>query len=108
MIKNKPLYHIALLSPIFAIIIIIADTQMAGILARYICDFAWLFTLSTIIIILTLLKENKLNKTIKNLIIVLIFLAIVLNILNYLDGNYLYKLNQELFYKLYYMFMFWI
>ena len=61
-ITDKKLFKISVISVIFTLIIIIADTEMAGILPRYLYDFAWLINLSTIIVILSLLDKNLLNK----------------------------------------------
>ena len=48
---DKNIYLFGLVSYISAIIIIIFDTQMAGVLPRYICDFAWLFLLPTLFVL---------------------------------------------------------
>ena len=52
--KDKIVYNISWLAIILVFIIIVVDTQMAGILPRYICDFSWLILLATIIVILGL------------------------------------------------------
>lgn len=106
-IENKKLYYLTLLSSIFALIIIIVDSQMAGILTRYYMDFAWLFTLSTVIILLSLLRKYK-NEDLKKIIIILLFVSIIYNALIYVTQSSLY-IDQDLFYeKLYHLFVFWL
>ena len=61
-IKNKTLYIISVLCTIFSLIIVIADTQRAGILPRYFTDFAWLLFISTSIIIFAIINSIKDNK----------------------------------------------
>ncbi len=108
LIKDKTVYQISVACGIFAIIIIVADTQMAGVLPRYIADFAWLLMLSTLIGILAVMTNDKVNDKIKRVIIVLVVLCIGYNLLLYNLGDNLFDMNKELYYKLYYTFMFWL
>lgn len=76
-INNKTLFYISVLANIFGIIIVIVDTQMAGILPRYTSDFAWLFYLSTAISIFAIINhfEDKKNRTtILNSILLILFI----------------------------------
>ena len=107
LIKNKELSNICLWSIITALLIVLADTQMAGILSRYIFDFAWAILLSTIIVILAIVN-NKPNLEIKKLILFGLVLSIVINTFLYFQGSYLFLENNYFYQKLYYMFMFWL
>ncbi len=107
LIKNKELSSICLWSIITALIIVLADTQMAGILSRYIFDFGWAILLSTIIVILAIVN-NKPNLEIKKLILFGLVLSIVINTFLYFQGSYLFLENNYFYQKLYYMFMFWL
>ena len=80
---------------------------MAGILIRYFMDFAWLFTLSTVIILFSLLGKYK-NEDFRKIIIILLFVSIIYNALIYVTQSSLY-IGQDLFYeKLYHLFVFWL
>ncbi len=96
------LFKISIASIIFALIIIIADTQMAGILSRYIVDFGWLIALSTIIVILSLLNKKVLNMDLKKIIIILISISIIYNMFTFFINKDLINID-----KFRYMFMFW-
>ena len=107
-IQNKQLYLLCIVSTIMAIVIVIADTQMAGILSRYINDFAFLILISTIIIVLSLLKKINIEK--EKLLKCLLVISIIVNCLIFFLGKNLFADNQSqiLFYKLYHLFMFWL
>ena len=68
-LKAKGLFMFCVLSAIFSVVIIIADTQMAGVLARYYSDFSWLLYLPAIIITLTIFEKlSGANSEIKKLL----------------------------------------
>ena len=107
-IDNDKLFKFCVTLNIMALIIIIADTEMAGILSRYINDFAFMLNLSTIIIILSLLKNISVEK--EKIIKWLIVISLIMNCLVFFLGKNLFvdSQSQILFYKLYYLFMFWL
>ena len=110
-INNKQLSNICLASLIFSIIIVIADTEMAGILPRYIYDFSWLLCIGTIIVILSLLNNKNLHIEFKKLIITLIFISVIYNCFTFFMGDSILVENDNLrtiYYYLYYMFNFWL
>ena len=110
-IEDKKLYKLSILSVIFALIIVIADTQMAGILPRYISDFAWLINLSTIIVLLSLLDKNILNKDFKKLIVILIMFSLISNCLIFFTESTIlskYNVLKTIYYYIYHSFMFWL
>ncbi len=56
-LKFKGLFYFCIMSIIFSVCIVIADTQLAGLLQRYMVDFAWLMFIPGIILILILLER---------------------------------------------------
>lgn len=65
-LKEKKLFGMVVACTLFAVIIVVADTQLAGILSRYYADFLWLLFLAAIPVLLQLwetLKGSSLQKT---------------------------------------------
>ena len=65
-LKEKKLFGMVVACTLFAVIIVFADTQLAGILSRYYADFLWLLFLAAIPVLLQLwesLKGSSLQKT---------------------------------------------
>lgn len=58
-LKEKGLKAIVIMSLIFALIVVIADTQMAGILPRYYSDFGIFLSIPMVCVILSLFEEGK-------------------------------------------------
>lgn len=58
-LKQKGLYGLAIAAVTLAVSVVIADTQMAGILSRYYADFVWLIFLAAIIVLLQLWETAK-------------------------------------------------
>ncbi len=110
-INNKELFSLCLVAVISSLLIIIADTEMAGILPRYLADFGWLLSLSTVIVILSLLKNKKLSFEIKRLLITFIVISIVYNLLTFFlnkDTFSNYNILGYIYYRIYYLVMFWL
>ena len=108
--KDKKIYYISILSIIFALIIILVNTQMAGILPRYFIDFSWLFLLSTILVILTLSKKFQKNPLFIKIIVILVFISFTYNMFTSLfDATYQLKsFNPSYYETLRYIFNFWL
>ncbi len=102
-IINSDLFKMSILFNMFALIIVVADTEMAGILPRYIGDFGFLISLSTVIVILSLLSKKILNNDFKKLIVIFITISIIYNALTFFLNKNLTGLDN-----FYYMFMFWL
>ncbi len=104
------LYKICKYSFFIALIIIIFDTEIAGILPRYIFDFGFLFALSTVIIILSILNKKALNKNISKILICFILISIIYNSFTFfLTRNFNNNLfYNQVYYYIYYTFMFWL
>lgn len=110
-INNKTLSNICLATLLFAVVIILADTQMAGILPRYIYDFSWLLCIGTIIVILSLIKNEHFHMEFKKLIITFILISVIYNVFTYFMGyNLLAEMDslRKIYYYLYYTFNFWL
>ena len=58
-IKNREIKLFWIISVCAAVIILMADTGMAGILVRYITDFSWLLFLGAFAVLLQMLAEGK-------------------------------------------------
>ncbi len=91
-IKSKDLYNIGFWSIIFSLIIIVADTEMAGILPRYICDFAFLIYLATAIVLFTLLSKENHLETLNKLIFIAFVFALFYNFFLLFSDDILYNL----------------
>lgn len=103
--KDKLPYKIGAMAVIFSIIIIIADTQMAGILPRYICDFGFLLYLATCIVLFYKFNQEHDKNLIKLLYACFIFAIIYNSLLLFSDS----VLNRsELFFYIRHLFQFWI
>lgn len=115
-INNNSIFKIAIFANILALVIIIVDTQMAGILSRYILDFSWLLFISTSISLLAIFNkinsiDNKgLAKQIYKIFLVLFSISIIFNLLlipcDFSLG--INKYNTLLYYKLSYLYQFWL
>lgn len=108
--EQKEPYYLALLSTIFAFIIIIADTQMAGILVRYTGDFGWLFILGTILTIFTLNKKYGDKNLFIQIISILVFTSVIYSFgcALFEFTYYIKDINQTLFEQLKYLICFWL
>lgn len=110
-INNKLIYASCWIMLISAFLIIIVDTQMAGILARYLSDFSWLFGFVTALIILAV--ENKSFKY-KNyfykILFILIFMALIFQFFYCFCSNFNTFKNNNTFFWLYfnYLIQFWL
>ena len=110
-INNKLLYYSAILMVIFAFVILIADTQMGGILGRYLSDFSWLFAFPTIIIILAFEnKEFKYKDLFHKILFILVCLALIyqffylfVSIADQFKNN-----NLDFYMYFYYLIQFWL
>lgn len=111
--KNKRLYQVAMMSNIFALLILVMDTQMAGILPRYLADFMWLLVISTLLIIASIystIREEKLKYVLRFLVTTGVLVTLVYSFfLVFVDISYSMCNNSPyLFYKLYHIFMFFL
>ncbi len=112
--KNKQLLYFVLLSIAIGILIIVIAASMAGNIGRYMVDCAWLFNLTTILIILFIYEKLCNNDFSESIITrIILFCVVTCSIINFLlaitgENNLIYELNIQNFYKLKYLFSFWI
>lgn len=110
----KNLFYICLISVISAFLIIIMDTQMAGILPRYMSDFLPFFYLSTIIVILSIFNSKipkKYLQVILSIILCLIIFTLCYWFLYTFIDQYLYDMlnnSTEFYFKWYYLLQWWL
>ena len=104
--KDKKLYLFCILCVIFAFVVVIVDTEMAGILPRYFMDFSYLLLIPTAIIIFSLEKVILNNKILKQIFIVLIFIAVLYEFLSLFVGDDPNSAESvpKIFYYFYYLF----
>ncbi|MBQ4283106.1 MAG: hypothetical protein IJB96_04170 [Lachnospira sp.] len=76
-LKEKKLFGYCITSVIFALIVVIADAQMAGILSRYYYDFLWLLLIPAALVIMQLWEQFK-NAEIRKILITFIMVSLVL------------------------------
>ena len=109
--SSKITFNTCIILIISALAIVIVDTEMAGILARYINDFSWLLVFSAVLIVLSLNKSNKIPK---NVFIKLLILSVTLSLI-YQYFYYFVSLmdsfknnNLRFWLEFYYMTQFWL
>lgn len=110
-INKKIIFYTCLGLIASALVIVIMDTEMAGILARYITDFSFLLIFSSILIILSINENSKINKDILlKIILVLVIISLLyqffyffVSILDQFKNN-----NLRFWLEFYYMIQFWI
>lgn len=100
-LKNKKLYYTAILSLIFGFIVVLLDTQMAGLVERYFSDFSIYFIISSIIVILAYINSHD-NQNVLKLIFVFALFALLFSVLRLfaLDYQSLDTCNPKLYYKI--------
>ena len=114
LINNKMLYYFSITANIFSLLIILVDTQMAGILPRYISDFAWLLYLSTSISVFAIINyfESKKNRiTILNLILLILFIYGIFYAFVEIPTDLSLTIKEfapNVYYKIYNIVQFWI
>lgn len=109
--KSKLVFRTCLSCIIASLIIVIADVEMAGILARYINDFSWLLVFSSILIILSLNDNFRFNK---KLLLKIVFILVSISLI-YQSFYYFVSIidkfknnNLRFWLEFYYLVQFWI
>ena len=100
------------LSILFGVIIIAADTEMAGILQRYVADFAFFFFFAAALVVLSLeglFKGKEGEDYFRKIFLVLCILTLLYNILMIfvMDNENLSVENPHLYYTLTGLLQFW-
>jgi hypothetical protein len=112
-LKQKRLLTAAIMCNAFAIVIIIADINMAGIVFRYIYDGMWLFMLSAMAAYLTALERTTGELTLKMRygFSLVWFYTMTVNILLVFMRYRHYSMdvtNPDMFYSIMYAIQFWM
>lgn len=100
-LKEKRLYGLIVLSLVSGFIIVIADSQLAGILTRYYADFAFFFFFAAILVIFMLLEkvfDKKWQNYVYGFIACLCIASLLYNVLfvfNNSNINEHYMLHQK-------------
>ena len=99
-IKNKKLYVSSMLCILFGLIVVILDTQMAGLVDRYFSDFSIYFIFASLIVCLSLANAKESN-FIYIIIFTLTFFAIIFSFLKLFALSYesLSVCSPKLYYK---------
>lgn len=69
-LRGKGLYAFTILALASSVLVVIADTEMAGLLQRYITDFAWLLALAAAIVIMAMFEKWQIGEAHKGLLCV--------------------------------------
>lgn len=104
----KELYQMSILCYILAFIVIFFDIEAAGILPRYLCDFAYLFLIPTIFVLFR--NESKKDIKFQKIFIYMMTISFVYQFLllfQYVDMS-LSIYSPEIFYNVYYFLQFWV
>ena len=112
-VGDKRAYRFVYSSVLMAVLVVILDTEMAGLLTRYFTDFIWLLMLSTSMTIFALYNkytDMTSRKTLGTLTITLSGLTLVLVILGILcHREYpLNEFNPNIYYSIQHMIAFWM
>lgn len=116
-LHEKKILLLSIVSLVLGIALMSLDIQMVGNVQRYISDFSWLLTISTIVIIFTLedkftIENHYLQETInlrRKLLVMGVFLSVTLNLWSiFIDGRYfpLKDVNPCLYYQVKELFLF--
>lgn len=108
--KKDTLWKLSITSWILALIIVVVDTEMSGILARYFADFSIFIMLAGVCTSLMIVKHEEVkgkylyNAFVWFLIACFIFECFYhINVFTLDSGDYLRNNRRDLFYHLYYM-----
>jgi len=111
-LKIKGLFVFCIMSILFSVVIVIADTQMAGILQRYIVDFAWLMFIPAIILFLTLIERvsDYLKRHIYSIMLCCLALSFYYDFATifFYGDNALYNANPTVHYTVAHLIQFWL
>lgn len=99
-LTNKKLYYTAILSLIFGFIVVLLDTQMAGLVERYFSDISIYFIISSVIVILAYINSHD-NQNVLKLLFIFALFALLFSVLRLfaLDYQSLDICNPKLYYK---------
>ena len=111
---DKKVFLLSVLFSVMAIFVLIMDTQMAGIVARYIMDFGWMFCVSSILLLASV-EDRCPDNTTKNILRMLLLISVVWGMIyefflffNESSNTSLITYNSEFYYKIESLTQFWL
>ncbi len=102
-LKKKGLFWPVIAMVGFGTVVLMADTQMAGILSRYYTDFLWLFLLAAIIVVLQLWEELttlKSKRTLLLFVVISLLWGLFMQLGMGVQNGELYSYSPRIFYGL--------
>ena len=102
-LKQKRLYGLTISALVSAVAVVIADTQMAGILSRYYADFIWLIFFAANIVLLQLWEKSKSVVARKRIILFVIssgFWGIFMQLGMGIQAGQIESMNENAFYMI--------
>lgn len=112
--EDKKAYRMLYMGLIMTVIVVVADTQMAGLLTRYYMDFVWLMMMGSVITVFATYENTGGNMKARaqtlNITAVLAYVTIALAFLTIFaqSENSILGSNPGLYYKIQYMIAFWL
>ena len=105
-LTNKKLYYTAILSLVFGFLVVLLDTQMAGLVERYFSDISIYFIISSIIVVLAYINSHD-NQNVLKLLFFFALCSLLFSVLRLfaLDYQSLEICNPKLYYK--FLILFW-
>ena len=99
-LTNKKLYYTAILSLVFGFLVVLLDTQMAGLVERYFSDISIYFIISSIIVVLAYINSHD-NQNVLKLLFFFALCSLLFSVLRLfaLDYQSLEICNPKLYYK---------
>lgn len=110
--EDKKHLYACILCTVFTLIIVFADTQMAGILTRYVADFGLFMYFGAAIAFVAVYKGQKTDEARKILITLLVIGLLITFSYNFLlifsgSGESVKRYNPDLYYRVKYLISFW-
>ncbi len=112
--KEKRVHRMAVYSVLAAVVIVVADTQMAGLLTRYFVDFVWLLLLAAVMTVLALYENKKdMAAERKKVLAVSVTLGLVSLVFVFLrifahTEDAIQAANPQVFYTIQHLIAFWM
>ncbi len=108
-LKSKGLYAFVISSLVFALVVVIADTEMAGILYRYYADYSYLLLLPAVLVALALCTRYT-NKHVAFMVVCLSGLSLLYDAaLLFASGDYyIDSTNPDFYYSITSAITFWL
>ncbi len=111
---DKKAYRMLCMGLVMTVIVVVADTQMAGLLTRYYMDFVWLMMIGSVITVFAIYAKTGGNMKARaqtlNITAVLAYVTIALAFLTIFahTEDPIMGSNPGLYYKIQYMIAFWL